>query len=557
MYTARHADCEQVGVYVAGEPRGFVCVEDAPSEGLTVVDLSDAWTPAIFAQRAGMKAPAYRAKYLELAGSKRGELGLNGVAPHLSLVAARLADDKRVACDAAVDVAPIVDAVEAMEAGEKRRRPSKATTRAIQAVLICEGRLKPRHMTGYFGSATRYALEAFRRRHMIVGSGTDGDTLRALALGGEELAFRGVLRVLRERVADAAGLLEDGTALGAREKVLDREIDLSRFAPNVEPLDNGAPDLVSRATEQAARELGWTSPEATRAFVKQHALRELRVAVALPAPPAYHSEAMDLHVEIDRGDVFYDTPGAAAAHRRKLEAVRRPTFVLYAKDGDRDVALMRWSTTIGGWKKERTEDGEIVLKYKDSDVGERVWRQLIAAPAWLPPDSTPESDLIVEDEDGNLSLKRSLIQPGIRNAYGLAMLIHHKPVKKGDETEWHDRGIRTHGSVHYRSIENGTSHGCHRLYNQLVLRMTGFLLKHRAHVARGEMRAGYQRTLEYKDETIEVVVPKRGYLYELDPPVPVRVLEGRIAGPAQKPVSLIQLAPPKPADEDSDATKSS
>jgi hypothetical protein len=211
------------------------------------------------------------------------------------------------------------------------------------------------------------------------------------------------------------------------------------------------------------------------------------------------------------------------------------------------VALVRWATTIGGWKKERTEDGEIALKYKESDVGDRVWRQLIAAPAWLPPDSTPESDLIYEAPDGALSLKRSLIEPGYRNAYGLAMLIHHEPLVKGDKTTWLDRGIRTHGSVNYSSIQNGTSHGCHRLYNQLVLRMSGFLLQHRTHVARGKMRAGYERTLEYKDDTIDVVIPTRGYLYELDPPVPVRVLEGNIAGAAQKPVSQIRLAPVDPA----------
>ena len=75
------------------------------------------------------------------------------------------------------------------------------------------------------------------------------------------------------------------------------------------------------------------------------------------------------------------------------------------------------------------------------------------------------------------------------------MLIHDEPV--GDEANrWVDRGIRTHGSVDYRSIQSGTSHGCHRLYNQLVLRMSGFLLQHRSHVVRGKMHAGYQRTLE-------------------------------------------------------------
>src|SRR4029079_18670474 len=104
-------------------------------------------------------------------------------------------------------------------------------------------------------------------------------------------------------------------------------------------------------------------------------------------------------------DVFYEMPGQAAIARKKLGEVRGPSFVVYAKDGDRDRPLLRWSTTIGGWKKERTEDGEVALKYRESGVGERVWRQILAAPAWLPPDSTPESDLVSEAKDGSVALK--------------------------------------------------------------------------------------------------------------------------------------------------------
>jgi hypothetical protein len=544
VFAPSRAGCEAVAVFAGGEAAGAVCVEDAASEGLTIVDLSDGWTPRIFARSAAAKAaPAYRAQYLKLAAQANVDLGLHGVAPNLTVVAARLADDARHTCDAAVDLAPIA------RADASKKVQPKETVAAIQAELVCAGWLERRQVTGRLGGATQRALELFRRRNMIVGSGVDADTLRALALGGEELAFRALLRGLRDRVADGAGLLEDGSALEERETVVDRELDLSRFAPQVaEALPNGAPDLVSQATDRAARALGWTSPEAARAFVQAQGggLAALRVAVALPRPPAYHSQAMELRVEIDRGDVFYDTPGAAAAARKKLGTVRVPTFVVYAKDGDREVALVRWATTIGGWKKERLDEGEIALKYKASDVGDRVWRQLIAAPAWLPPDSTPETDLVHEGKDGTLTLKRDLIQPGYRNAYGLVMLIHDEPVVRGGETTWIDRGIRTHGSVDYRSIKNGTSHGCHRLYNQLVLRLSGFLLQHRANVPRGKMSAGYQRTVEWNDQTVEIDVPTRGYLYELDPPVPVRVLEGNIAGDALEPVSLIRLEPEAP-----------
>ena len=364
---------------------------------------------------------------------------------------------------------------------------------------------------------------------MIIGTGLDADTLHALALGGEELAFRAVLRSLRERVADAGGLLEDGSASETKATVVGRLLDLTRFAPlHEQALPNGAPDLVGAATDVAARELGWSSPEAARADLLKRGkdLKTTRVAVALPKAPTYHSAAMDLRVEVDRGDVFDGTPSAAAIERRKRGEERRPTFVVYAKDGDREVALMRWATTIGGFKKERAEDGEIVVKYKKSDVGDRVWRQIIAAPAWLPPESTPETDLTHEDKDGNVSLKRDLIQPGYRNAYGLVMLIHNEVVERGGKTLYLDHGIRTHGSVDYRSIKRGSSHGCHRLYNQLALRLSGFLLQHRAFETRGKMHTDFKRVLEVNEQSIEMDVPSRGYLYELDPPVPVKVLEG-------------------------------
>jgi hypothetical protein len=102
--------------------------------------------------------------------------------------------------------------------------------------------------------------------------------------------------------------------------------------------------------------------------------------------------------------------------------------------------------------------------------------------------------------------------------------------------------------VDYRSIRRGESHGCHRLYNQLALRLSGFLLEHRTHVRRGKTNVAYHRTLEMNDHTVELDVPTRGYLFELDPPVPVRVLKGRVAGEQQRPVSsVVPLAPDAPA----------
>jgi hypothetical protein len=557
-FAPSHLGCEIVPVYSAGEPNGRVCADDAAASGLTVVDLSDTWTPRVFeADPESKSAPEYRAKYLDLASQPTADLGLYGIAPSLSVVAARLSDEARRACHASVDLAPLAElratraaAASGSSTGSSIKAPVPRTAvAAAQAELMCAGLLRKGNATGALGSSTEQALEAFRRRHVMLGTGLDDDTLAALALGGDELELRALLRGLRERVATATGLIEDGSASGAHARVADREIDLSPFAPPVDPMiENGASDLVGEATDRAARELGWTSPDATRAFLTAQGkagVHALRVALALPAAPAYHAKAMDLHVEIDRGDVFYDLPGQAAAQRKRLGDVRRPSFVLYAKDGGKDRALVRWSTTIGGWKKERTEEGDLTMKYKESDVGDRVWRQILAAPAWLPPDSTPEGDLVRELKDGGLSVKQSLIQPGFANAYGLVMMIHHERVMHGTEERFLDHGIRTHGSVDYRSIQRGESHGCHRLYNQLALRLSGFLLDHRAHTRRGTVHVDYHRTLTVNEQSIDIDVPTRGYLYELDPPVPVRVLPGRVAGERQKPVSAIPLAPPK------------
>jgi hypothetical protein len=77
----------------------------------------------------------------------------------------------------------------------------------------------------------------------------------------------------------------------------------------------------------------------------------------------------------------------------------------------------------------------------------------------------------------------------------------------------------------------------------LALRLSGFLLQHRHHARRGQVNVDYHRTLELSEQTVQVDVPTRGYLYELDPPVPVRVLRGHVAGEHQNPVSIAPVAP--------------
>jgi hypothetical protein len=547
--TPSRAGCDTVPVFDAGAGVGTVCVEELSKLGLTIVDLSDEWTPKIFQRDpATGDSSNYRKTYIRLASLAKADLGLYGITPSLTTLAERLADEKRQACQAAIDRAPLARLHEELLAADERtaaalpKKPeAKPATLAAQGQLVCDRFLSPGQVRGVPGRSTEVALDAFRRRHMIVArGGLDADSVGALALAGDELDFRALLRGLRERVADAAGLIEDGSASGVAAPVVDRQLDFSRFTPRgpTSKVAGGAPDYVGAATDAAARALGWTSAANARAFVAalgERGLSDARVAVKLPPTPAYHSPSMEIRVEIDRGDVFYDTPGRAAAARKGMDSIAMPSFVVYARDGGRERPLVRWATTIGGWQKERVEEGEVVLKYKGSDVGDRVWRHLVAAPAWMPPDSTPEDELLREDDEGNLELKRSLIEPGYGNAYGLVMLIHEEPTDNGTDTVWNDNGIRTHGSVSYRSIVRGQSHGCHRLYNHLALRLSGYLLAHRPHQRRGKMHAGYKRTLEWKGQSIEVDVPTRGYLYELLEPIPVRVLEGRIVGEAQEP----------------------
>jgi hypothetical protein len=111
----------------------------------------------------------------------------------------------------------------------------------------------------------------------------------------------------------------------------------------------------------------------------------------------------------------------------------------------------------------------------------------------------------------------------------MTLLVHHEVIRLRDGTErLDDNGIGTHGSASVTSIVNGTSHGCHRLYNQLAVRLADFLLRHRDHVVRGEQPELYRRVVSHNDERFVAKIGTRGFLYELTPPVPVNVTKGNI-----------------------------
>lgn len=587
-----------------GRARRPVTRERAERRGLALVDLGEAWAPTIFTEDPSLGARGrqpYRREFLRLANEQHRRqrdpmerhLELYGIFPTLNVVRARLADEERHRCHDAVDDAaiaslddtirpgsdptgqrrrvmsvqvlrrrledvarrrrlPSIDALDdgsnSREAQEVRRlrrmEPVVAAIRAVQAHLRCEGTLSSRARDGELDAHTGRAIRIWQSRHMIISlAGRLDETTRAsLTMDSRELDFLTLLRALRERVVDATGILEDGSASNQWGTVVGRQLQIDdefRAVGRVPPLPNGAPDLVSAQTDAAARALGWTDPAAALAWLDAHARERADhrvVALPLPPPPEYHSRQMDLRVEIDRGDVHYAFPFTPDGRPRGMVQRNRPVTTIFARHQGREIALVRWNTTIGGWQPEVNPQGGVGMRYKESDVGPRIWRHLIAGPAWLPPPSTPDDELLVRS-GSTWRVNDSITGPGYDSAYGLAMVIHHIQRGEGPGAELLDNGIRSHGSVSYRSILRGYSHGCHRLFNHLAVRMGGFLLHHRAYTTQGQIAASLRRELRPagSEETHVLELTQRGFLFDLDPPVPVEVLPGNIRGNATRP----------------------
>ncbi len=411
--------------------------------------------------------------------------------------------------------APHARAVAALEASEQHL----ASVRAVQAHLACDGLFLTAPIEGAFTWQTTAALATFQRGQMILPTGSlDLATRDALTRGSRERDFRTALRVLRERVRAAAGLVEDGTAGSGPALVLDRRLDADEtlIVRGHLPLPGAAPDLISPATEAAARALGWTDPAATRVFLDALYSRETRttsVAVRLPEPPAYHGPTMQLSVEIDRGDVWRDP--APRVH----DAGRRPALILYATTNGRRVALVRWPTTIGGWQDQQLDEG-ILQQWKESPAGPRLWRDLYVMPRWLPPLTTPDEELVRRTDAGPI-LATEVFGPSYRGAFGLVAFVHQ-------DRDFDDEGILTHGTGNLASVARGTSHGCHRLLGLMSLRLADFVLAHHVAVRRGDAPTTYRRDVHADEQTFPVEIDTLGERLELVPPIPVLVLPGRV-----------------------------
>lgn len=377
---------------------------------------------------------------------------------------------------------------------------------AVRERLRCEGLVRGELVGTELDRRTRNALAAFERRHRIYARGRlSGETLDALRVPPAELARRDVLRVLTERARLDWGVLADGSA---------------------------APDRLGEIRRGLERAFGLQTPEATLAWLDGLPLAD-RLPVAVPAPPAGFGdgELVDVRVTIDRGDQSYDPPGSPV---RRVE--RRPTLTLHVKRGEEWVALIRWPTTIGGWRVER-ERGRDVWRYKESPAGPGVWQQIHAAPVWLPPAYVPDADLVLERhlEDGELinEPKATLLGPGYASAFGLAAAIH-RPLRANGELG-PDEGIRTHGSVDYTSVWRRASHGCHRLQNHRAIALFSYLLKHRRHRRVGSRPLQFSRDVRIGERTMTLSVPRSGYVYVMEPPIPFEVTEGRVIGELQRP----------------------
>jgi hypothetical protein len=570
----------------------------AARSGYTIIDLADDWTPYIFEEHRGPDGQSmpnrYRRVFLGLANDTLDEDGeplpageknyleLYGIPPSLGVLRARFLEDEKQKCHEGANLAAM-EAVETVgyvapekvkqeeqriarlrneleDARKKnhaqtlaelaakdpklepkvklveRRHAEKLAMTEVERRLTCEGMFKHgvKHNAGIYDDAMRLAVRRFQQKHMIYESNyLRQKTMDALARPPLANDHEALIRVLRERVVAAAGVVEDGS------------VDVKAGPPTYNGA-NGQPipvrNLVDELTKSAVEQLGLATPEAALAFFKRHSASDfhhLRAAVRLPALPEYYGPDMDLSIVIDRGEVWYDLPWDASGVRHPQPRKRYPSFHVYVKYKEQRIPLARWRTTIGGWRAEQASDGYEYFRYKGSDVGPRVIRNVVAGPVWIAPESTPIRTLVKTKTVNGLwqrVVNYDELGPGFLSAYGLIAGYLVVP-GKGGKPDW-DNGIRAHGSSEYLSMYSaeGYSHGCHRLPNHLAIRLYSFILRHRPMRILGDQPTNIARQFLLDNDVFELRVPSRGYQYVLEPPLPVDVLEGEIKGTLKTPI---------------------
>ena len=580
-----------VPVFREGRVVERVTQAEADARGLLVLDIGDGWVPSLFRGGPGpggaLRPHRYEDDFVRLARGEHGEgqqfararqdrfLELYGIPPTLGVLRERFLSAATEPCGRTLDFAAFREfagsavteddpvAVESralpvleplalglmvghdtwdpealpradldvstrrlLEGWERASRWQRGMD-AIRQRLACDGHLRGRIPSGPdYDRRTRAAVAELERRHRIYARGRlNGATLTALRTDRLELERRAVVRMLAERAMLAAGYVEDGsTHLAGGQPATHPTADGERLAVR---------DLDTEMREWVEAAFGLGTVESTLEWLHRPGTEEAdheRVAFEPPPPPEYYGEDMELSVEIDRGDVWFDFPVDERGRPRFQPVERRPILTLYVTYLGERIPLIRYGTTIGGWRLERAQ-GELVWRYKESPTGPRIWTQVVSAPVWIPPPGTPDGDLVTEfrqDEDGSVQteVKSNLVGPGYASAYGLVAAYHLR--RRGRDTV--DEGIRTHGSVDYTSVWRRASHGCHRLHNHLALRLFTFLLAHRPHVRLGHRPVRYRRTVSAGGFEGELRLDEGGYRFELARPVPLEVLRGRIRG---------------------------
>ncbi|MDH3728729.1 MAG: hypothetical protein OER77_14455, partial [Myxococcales bacterium] len=299
------------------------------------------------------------------------------------------------------------------------------------------------------------------------------------------------------------------------------------------------PNFEAELRERIIEAFGLQTPESTYAWLQS--LGEMGphkiVAIEGIELPPYYSDDMDLHVSIDRGDVWYEFPYDEEGKARSQPVSRRPRLTVYVTYNDQKIPLARYGTTVGGWRGEYI-DGTVMWKYKDSPVGKRVWSRIAAAPIWVPPESTPPKVVLMRSRKGKYKVNYHDTGPSYASAYGLVAAYHrrfyHSP--EGEMQIGGDEGIRTHGSVDYMSIMRRHSHGCHRMHNHIAVRLMSFVLEHRPHTRYGHQPMVFKREFEFEGEMYLMEFDQGGYNFVLDVPLPVEVAIGRVRGQVKRPI---------------------
>lgn len=612
---------ERRTLQISDDVERTVDADAARAAGLTLVDLSDAWAPRLFADGATADGTplrnGYRSVFVGLANDltdgdgqplspgEHNYLELLGVPPSLSVMRARMLEDAARDC-AAVDAIKLLAVDEIATFGatterkeqarhqargkrldEARRQAGVADLAALVAVdprlardvkahvraareqaafaevekrVGCEGLMDPaRHAVGRYDTVMRAGVLDFQQKHGLMAQGDlNRATLEAMAEPPLTLDFAALRRVLAERAAHAGAILEDGTAPPGDAGPASY-LDASGAHQPV-------PNLVAAATDRLVEALDLSTPEDALAFFRRHRPEDflhLVTPVRFPTLPEYYpadGKPMELSAEIDRGDIWYDFPFDAKGNRAPQPRERFPALTVFVKWRGERVPLCQWRTTIGGWRAELASDGQEYYAYKGSDVGPRVWRHVVVAPVWIPPPSSPLGSMVKEKRVHGAFVQATNYDetgPGYLSAYGLVAAIHEQARRGPGATTYADNGIRTHGSFDYLSLRGRFSHGCHRLHNNLAVRLFSFILAHHRARAVGPLPLDFRRTFWWKGELYDLRLPNRGFYFELEPPMPIETLEGRIRGTQKTPIAgylpkpgvrYASVRPPAPAD---------